>query len=61
MIRLKGVDQVEVDRRKNCAVIVLKDKADLTREEISKAFDNSKYKVTSFEKKELSRKAESPE
>ena len=45
------MDRVTVDQDKKIATITCKEKATVSKEAVTKAFDGSKFKVTSFEAK----------
>jgi copper chaperone CopZ len=46
--KLDGVKEVKVDRSKKIAKITLKEKATLSKETVSAAFNNTRFKVTSY-------------
>lgn|GEM_PF-2911376 len=50
-----------MDRKTNTATVTLKNQATLTKEAVSKAFSNSKFKVTSFKKKVVKNDKKTPE
>ncbi|MCA8935757.1 MAG: heavy-metal-associated domain-containing protein [Planctomycetes bacterium] len=62
---LEGVDKVEIDYETKTATITMKDGKTLTKDDLEKAFDGTKFGVESFEtvktdSKEDSKKEEPP-
>ena len=54
--KLDGVEKVEVDFKAKSATVSLKPGAKLTKDDVQKAFQGTKYGVTSFEKPKQDKK-----